>query len=70
MYLVIIVKDENFDKLCLFNNAHVEEVGTPKNCSNCKRAEKPKTVCHKIEPNLSKDRTTHDGDNLSFRDEL
>jgi hypothetical protein len=29
-----------------------------------------KTQCHEIEPNPSKDRAMHEGDNPSFRDEF
>jgi hypothetical protein len=29
-----------------------------------------KTECHEIEPNLSKDRAMHEGNNPSFKDEL
>jgi hypothetical protein len=36
--------------------------------TNCERAEK--TKCHEIEPNPSKDRAMHEGDNLSFWDEF
>jgi hypothetical protein len=31
---------------------------------------KPQTLCHEIEPNPSKDRAMHEGDNFSFSDEF
>jgi hypothetical protein len=34
------------------------------------RAEKTQILCHEIEPNPSKDRAMHDGDNHSFWDEF
>ena len=38
---------------------------------NVKSVKEPeKIVCHEIEPNTSKDRAMHEGDNLSFSDEL
>jgi hypothetical protein len=36
-----------------------------KNCENCKRAKK-QIHCQEIEPNPSKDRAMHEGDNPSF----
>jgi hypothetical protein len=32
----------------------------------CERADKTQLECHEIEPNLSKDRAMHEGDNPSF----
>ena len=37
-----------------------------RNCKNCTRAEKTKILCREIEPNPSKDRAMHEGDNPSF----
>jgi hypothetical protein len=33
---------------------------------NCTRAEKTQILCNEIEPNLSKTRAMHEGDNPSF----
>jgi hypothetical protein len=45
----------HFDYSSLFSDAPAEKVGNPKNiCENCTRAE--------IEPNMSKDRAMHEGD--------
>jgi hypothetical protein len=35
-----------------------------------KEPEKPQIPCHEIEPNPSKDRAIHEGDNPSFLDEF
>jgi hypothetical protein len=43
---------------------------TKNNCENCKRAEKPQMLSHEIEPNPSKDRAMHEGDNPLFWDEF
>jgi hypothetical protein len=57
-------------------NSGRKKVRNPKtNCENCTRAEKKKhtekqILCHEIEPNLSKDRATHEGDTPSFWDEF
>jgi hypothetical protein len=51
------------------NGTQAEKVGNPKNCENYKRAEKKKPnqiLCHEIEPNPSKDRAMHEGNNPSF----
>jgi hypothetical protein len=40
-------------------------------CENCIWAKKaPQILCHKIEPNPSKERALHEGDNPSFWDEF
>jgi hypothetical protein len=54
--------------LGLFNGTQAETVGNPKKNENCKRAKKEKKkkkniLCHEIEPNPSKDRAMHEGDN-------
>jgi hypothetical protein len=41
-----------------------------KQIENCERANGIRTECHEIEPNPSKDRALHEGDNLSFWDEF
>jgi hypothetical protein len=42
-----------------------------KKYENCVRAEKkPQILYHEIEPNPSKDRDMHEGDNPSFGDEF
>jgi hypothetical protein len=60
----------HFDYSSLFSGTQAETVGNPKNCENCKRAEKNQILCHDIEPNPSKDRAMHEGDNPSFWDEF
>jgi hypothetical protein len=43
-----------------------KKVGNPKkNCENCKRA-RNQILFYEIEPNPSKDRAMHEGDNPSF----
>jgi hypothetical protein len=37
-----------------------------KKCENYERADKNQTKCHEIEPNPSKDRAMHEGQNPSF----
>jgi hypothetical protein len=41
-----------------------------KKCENCERADKNQSEIHKSEPNPSKDRAMHEGDNPSFSDEF
>jgi hypothetical protein len=41
-----------------------QKLKSEKSYGNCKRAEKP--TCHEIDPNPSKDRAMHEGDNPSF----
>jgi hypothetical protein len=49
------------------------EIWRKKNCANCIRAKKKKTknkkqiLCHESEPNPSKDRTMHEGDNPLYK---
>ena len=47
-----------------------KKVGNPKNCEKCERTEEDQKLCHEIEPNPSKDRAMHEGDNPLFWDEL
>jgi hypothetical protein len=50
-----------------FSDAHIEKVGNPnKNMKTVKEPIKSKTESYGIEPNLSKDRGMHEGDNPSF----
>jgi hypothetical protein len=46
------------------------KVGNLKKEKKLERADKTKTVCHEIAPNLSKDKAMHEGDNLLFWDEF
>jgi hypothetical protein len=42
------------------------EIRKKKNCENSKELGKTQAKCSEIEPNLSKDRAMHEGDNPSF----
>jgi hypothetical protein len=42
------------------------EIREKKPSENCERADKNQTGSHEIEPNPSKDRVMHEGDNPSF----
>jgi hypothetical protein len=62
--------DAHFDNLSLFSGTQAKKVGNPgeklwKLYKNGK-----KILRHEIEPNPSKDRAMHEGDNPSFRDEF
>jgi hypothetical protein len=37
-----------------------------KKCENCERADENQNESHETEPNLSKDRAMHEGDNPAF----
>jgi hypothetical protein len=43
-----------------------EKLKIRKKSVNCERVDKNQTECHEIEPNPSKDRVMHEGDNASF----
>jgi hypothetical protein len=43
-----------------------KELEIEKKCENCERADKNQTECHEIDPNPSKDKAMHGGDNLLF----
>ena len=47
-----------------------EKVGSPKKNVKSVKSRKNQILCHEIEPNPSKDRAMHTGDNLSFWDEF
>jgi hypothetical protein len=58
--------------LSLFSGTQAEKLEIrKKKCENCIRVEKIQQIlCHEIEPNPSKDRAIHEGDNPSFWDEF
>jgi hypothetical protein len=56
--------DANFGKSYLFSDAQSKKFGNLK-CYDCK--EQKKTLIHEMEPNSSKDRAMHEGDDPSFR---
>jgi hypothetical protein len=47
-----------------------KKVGNKKKSENCERFHKTQKDCHEIEPNPSKDRAMHEGDNPSFCNEF
>jgi hypothetical protein len=59
----------HFDYLSLFSGTQAEKVGNPGK-KIVKTIQKPKKnkqiLCHEIEPNPSKDKAMHEGDNPSF----
>jgi hypothetical protein len=67
--LIFDAPDAHFDYSSLFSGtqAEAEKVGNPKKRENCTRAgKKPHILCREIEPNRSKNRAMHEGDNPSI----
>jgi hypothetical protein len=61
--------DAHFNYLSLFSNVHAEKVGNPekkKKFQNCESPDENQNESHEIEPNPTKDRVMHEGDNPSF----
>jgi hypothetical protein len=49
------------------NDVQAKNVGNPETkCENCKRAANTQTEYYEVEPNPSKDRAMHEGDNPLF----
>jgi hypothetical protein len=56
-------------RLILFSGTQAEKLEIQNNCKNCQRAGKkkqPRILRQENEPNPSKDRAMHEGDNPSF----
>jgi hypothetical protein len=63
--------DAHFNYVSLFSDAQAKKVGNPKqNLKTVKEPIKTKTESHETEPNASKDRAMHEGDNPSFLHEF
>jgi hypothetical protein len=53
-------------QVSLNSDAQVEKVGNSKKKELWYKSRKKQVLCHEIEPNPSKDRAMHEGDNPSF----